>query len=99
MCPACRMKRYEALRKIRASVNFAGLDGSYLPRCSQSHAKIGAKMMTQSGSTDWNQLDGNVKPNSVSCVARSAKRLRVVPACSYPAQKIVVKRKRMPITE
>ena len=29
-----------------------------VPAVSQIQAKIGEKMMTNSGSTDWNQLDG-----------------------------------------
>src|SRR6476619_156188 len=56
------------------------------PRLTQIHAKIGEKMMTKSGSTDWNQLDGYGCPKNVSRVARSAKRLRLDPACSKPAQ-------------
>src|SRR5690349_15810493 len=53
---------------------------------SQRMAKIGEKMITNSGSTDWNQLDGYVKPKTVSRVARSANSVRLEPACSKPAQ-------------
>src|SRR3954468_15853458 len=64
--------RNDRLRNASPSVNLSGLDGSMRPRLSQIHAKIGEKMMTKSGSTDWNQLDGYEWPKNVSCVARSA---------------------------
>src|SRR4051794_27805156 len=50
--------RNDSDRKNRPAVNFAGLEGFFEPRESQIRAKTGEKMMTNSGSTDWNQLDG-----------------------------------------
>ena len=41
------------------------------------------------GATDWNQLGGKLIPKSSVLVARSAKRLRVEPACSNTAQKTI----------
>src|SRR5580765_8196401 len=82
------MSRNDRLRKKSPIVNFAGLDGSRRPSRIHSHAKIGEKMMTKSGSTDWNQLDGYVKPATTRRVARSANSVRLDPACSNPAQKI-----------
>src|SRR5687768_1401468 len=64
--------RNERVRKNRPRVNLRGLEGS-LPRkasLTQSHAKTGEKMITNSGSTDWNQLDGYSKPRIVRRVAR-----------------------------
>src|SRR5947209_5361165 len=82
------ISKNERLRKKRPIVNLAGLDGSRRPIVSQIHAKIGEKMITNNGSTDWNQLDGYVKWKTVRRVARSAKSVRLDPACSKPAQKI-----------
>src|SRR5206468_2955694 len=51
-------RRNENERKKSPIVNFSGLEGLRLPRASQIQAKTGEKRMTNSGSTDWNQLDG-----------------------------------------
>ena len=52
----------------RPSANFAGTDGSRGPSRSHSHAKTGASRITKTGCTDWNQDDGNAKPNASSRV-------------------------------
>src|SRR5512135_709371 len=75
-------------------VNFAGLDGSRFPSRTQSHANTGASSTMKIGSADWNQLAGNPTPNSRLSVLRSAKRLRVEPACSNTDQKMAAARKR-----
>src|SRR5690349_4392063 len=46
--------RNDIERQNKPNVNFAGLDGLRRPIASQIIAKIGEKMMTKSGSTDWN---------------------------------------------
>src|SRR6266511_731306 len=97
MRAAGTISRNERLRNARPSVNFAGLDGSRLPRLIHSQAKTGEKRMMNNGSTDWNQLDGYVQPKIVSRVARSAKRFRLDPACSKPAQNSRAKRVRIAI--
>src|SRR5882724_1547120 len=90
------IRRNDRLRAKSPIVNFAGLDGSrrFLANDNHNTAKIGEKMMTNNGSTDWNQLDGYVKPRTTRRVARSAKSVRLEPACSKPAQKIRAKRVR-----
>src|SRR5437773_1174276 len=79
-------------------MNFEGLDGSCLPNLNQSKANIGANAHTQNGATDCSHVNGYAHPKMVFRVARSAKRLSVVPACSYPAQKITQKTNRIPMT-
>ena len=44
------------------SAILAGTDGSRGPSRTHSHAKIGAKMTTKIGGTDWNQDEGNENP-------------------------------------
>src|SRR5216684_8279747 len=87
------ISKNDKLRKKSPSVNLVGLEGSRRLFAIDNHtnAKIGEKMMTNNGSTDWNQLDGYVKPRIVRRVARSAKSVRLEPACSKPAQKISAK--------
>ena len=71
----------------------AGLDGSWRPSRSHSQAKTGAKPTTNTGSTDWYQLDGKDQPNITLRVYWSAKRFRLLPACSNPIQNSVAKTK------
>src|SRR5437868_14966419 len=97
MCAAGTISAKERVSINSPSVNFTGLDGSRDPRRIQIQAKTGAKRITTSGSTDWNQLEGYVKPKIVSLVARSAKRFRLDPACSKPAQNISAKNDRIAI--
>src|SRR5262249_38413546 len=77
--------------------NFAGTGGSRDPRRIHSHANAGASRITKIGGTDWNQDDGNDAPNMSRRVYRSAKRLRVEPACSYAPQNRLATRKKMTI--
>src|SRR5438477_11513058 len=91
------MSTYEPLRKTRPSIIFAGLDGSCLPRRSHRIANIGAKIMTHSGATDWNHAVGYSQPKTERRVARSAKSVRLVPACLYPGQKMTEQQQRMKI--
>ena len=72
----------------------AGLEGSRRPRRIHSHANTGAKATTKIGSTDWYQLDGNDQPKITLFVYWSAKRFRLLPACSKPTQNSVAKTKR-----
>src|SRR5438045_3145039 len=64
MCDASKcfaagtIRRNDSERQKRPNVNFAGLDGFLDPIHSQMPAKTGEKMITNSGSTDWNQLEG-----------------------------------------
>src|SRR5438132_14188678 len=95
MCAAGTMSRNDRLRRTRPIVNLTGLDGSRGPSRTHIHAKTGAKRSTNSGSTDWNQLDGYMYRKIVRRVARSAKRFRLDPACSNPAQNISAKNERM----
>src|SRR3954454_5613597 len=67
------INKNERLRKKSPIVNFAGLDGSRRPIVSQIHAKIGEKMITNSGSTDWKQLERYVKWKNRSSGDRAAK--------------------------
>src|SRR4051812_11547991 len=62
-----------------------------------SQAKRGAKAMTKSGCSDWNQLDGNDQPRIDVRVWRSAKSVSVEPDCSKAAKKISAKRKKTPM--
>src|ERR1700733_8331677 len=65
-----------------APTNFAGLDGSRLPSAIHSHANSGARIITKSAGTNWNQLAGKSNPNTTRLVLRSANRLSDEPACS-----------------
>ena len=69
-------------RNARPMVNFTGLDGCRSPDRSQMIEKTGASAMTKTASTDWNQLDGNSQPKTSLRVSRSAKSVRLEPACS-----------------
>src|SRR4026208_1295310 len=64
--------------------NLKGAPGSFPLAASltQSQANIGAKMMTKSAFTDWNQLLGKLQPKIEVLVLRSAHGLSVRPACS-----------------
>ena len=64
------------------NVNLVGLDGSRLRSATHSQAKTGARMIRIKGWTNWNQLAGNSKPNTLRLVLRSAKRFSEDPACS-----------------
>ena len=64
------------------NANFAGVDGSRLPRWTQSHANAGARTITKIACTVRNQLDGKLTPRMDVRVYRSPKRLSVDPACS-----------------
>src|ERR1700737_379438 len=97
MRAAGTMSRNDRLRKTNPNVNLTGLDGSCGPSRTHIHAKNGANRITKSGSTDWNQLDGYMYRKIVRRVARSAKRFRLDPACSNPAQNISAKNERMAI--
>ena len=59
-----------------------------MPSVIQIHAKIGAKMMISSALTDWNQLDGKVRPKTLLRVLLAANRFRLVAACSNADQKM-----------
>src|SRR5580658_1779803 len=73
---------------IKARVNFAGLDGSRLANAIHSQANSGARIITKSAGTNWNQLAGKSNPNTTRLVLRSANRLSDEPACSYAAQNV-----------
>ncbi len=65
----------------RPKENFAVVLG-FLPRresATQIQAKTGARAMMYSGLSDWNQLDGKSKPNSVDEVLSCAKMFSVEP--------------------
>jgi len=47
--------------------------------------------------SDWNQLLGKAQPKSSVRVSRSAKRFRVVDACSKTDQKSAAARKKTPM--
>src|SRR5437870_3417046 len=61
--------------KNNPNVNLAGLLGSRDPSETQIQAKTGARRMRNAELSDWNQVDGNGHPSTVSRVIRSAKRL------------------------
>src|SRR5215831_13855174 len=77
--------------------NFAGLDGCVSSIRSHSHEKTDASETTKIGSTAWNQLAGNEKPNRFLRVSCSAKSVKLDPACSNDIQKTAEKMNRTPI--
>src|SRR6202046_3218337 len=66
----------------RPQANFAGLEGSRLPNATHSHANTGARIITNSDGTNWNQLGGKSNPSTTWRELRSAKRFRDEPPCS-----------------
>ena len=59
IAPAGTSTRNDSAMKNSPSANLAATDGSRGPSLIHSHANIGARMITKSGGTDWNQDEGN----------------------------------------
>ena len=92
------MTRKPIPRRMRPMPNFRGKDGFHLPRASQSHPKMGAKMMMKMGFIAWSQLAGASHPKITRSVCSAAKMFRADPACSNPDQNKAAPTKRKKIT-
>src|SRR6187397_2805954 len=69
--------------------NFIGVEGSFFSELSlsQSHANTPDRMMMKRALMACHHVEGNSYPKMLLCVLRSAKRVRVEPACSKADQK------------
>jgi hypothetical protein len=72
--------------KSRAQENFAGEDGSRSPSLSHSSVRTGARSTRKMELSAWKSGVGTSQPNTWRSVKRSAKRLKLEPACSKPPQ-------------
>src|SRR4029453_4978633 len=86
LAPHARTKNPIA-RNARPNPIFAGVDGCFRPRRTQSAPKTGASRMMKIELTDCRNDAGISQPKITRWVIRSAKRFIDEPACSHPAQK------------
>ena len=81
--------------KNKPSANLTGELGSFLPKRIQIEAITGANSTIKIAFKDWNQVVGTSKEPTMRSVNSFVNKFIKPPACSKPAQKIIVNK---PIT-